>query len=76
MNVDAVICCRVAPKQKAYVVKTVQQHRPDLITLGIGDGANDVAMIQEAHVGIGIRGVEGTQAVQASDFAISQFRFL
>ena len=52
MNVDAVICCRVAPKQKAFVVKTVRQNRPDLITLGIGDGANDVAMIQEAHVGM------------------------
>lgn len=76
MNVDAVICCRVAPKQKAYVVKTVQKHRPSLITLSVGDGANDVAMIQEAHVGVGIRGVEGTQAVQASDFAVSQFRFL
>jgi len=76
MSVDAVICCRVAPKQKAFVVKTVRENVPDLITASIGDGANDVAMIQEAHVGIGIRGVEGTQAVQASDFAISQFRFL
>lgn len=76
MGVDAVICCRVAPKQKAFVVKTVRQNVKGLITAAIGDGANDVAMIQEAHVGIGIRGVEGTQAVQASDFAISQFRFL
>lgn len=76
MSVDAVICCRVAPKQKAFVVKTVLTNINDLITASIGDGANDVAMIQEAHVGIGIRGVEGTQAVQASDFAISQFRFL
>ncbi len=75
-QVDAVICCRVAPKQKAFVVKTVLANVKDLITASIGDGANDVAMIQEAHVGIGIRGVEGTQAVQASDFAISQFRFL
>ena len=45
-------------------------------TLSIGDGANDVAMIQEAHVGVGIRGEEGLQAVNASDFAIAQFRFL
>lgn len=45
-------------------------------TLAIGDGANDVAMIQEAHVGVGIRGEEGLQAVNASDYAIAQFRFL
>ncbi|CAD7938390.1 unnamed protein product [Amoebophrya sp. A25] len=76
MSVDAVMACRVAPKQKAFIVKVVRQNLPEIITLSIGDGANDVAMIQEAHVGVGIRGVEGTQAVQASDFAISQFRFL
>lgn len=46
------------------------------ITLSIGDGANDVSMIQAAHVGIGISGMEGMQAVMASDFAIAQFRFL
>jgi len=46
------------------------------ITLGIGDGANDVSMIQAAHVGVGISGLEGMQAVMASDFAIAQFRFL
>lgn len=49
---------------------------PGVRTLSIGDGANDVAMIQEAHVGVGIRGEEGLQAVNASDFAIAQFRFL
>lgn len=46
------------------------------ITLSIGDGANDVGMIQAAHVGVGISGMEGMQAVMASDFAIAQFRFL
>lgn len=46
------------------------------ITLSIGDGANDVGMIQAAHVGVGISGMEGMQAVMASDFAIGQFRFL
>lgn len=46
------------------------------ITLSIGDGANDVSMIQAAHVGVGISGMEGMQAVMASDFAIAQFRFL
>ena len=50
--------------------------RKNKITLAIGDGANDVGMIQEAHVGIGISGLEGQQAVNASDFAIAQFRFL
>ena len=46
------------------------------VTLAIGDGANDVAMIQEAHIGIGISGKEGSQAVNASDFSLGQFRFL
>lgn len=46
------------------------------ITLSIGDGANDVSMIQAAHVGVGISGLEGMQAVMASDFAIAQFRYL
>ncbi|XWS68900.1 hypothetical protein CRYUN_Cryun04dG0133400 [Craigia yunnanensis] len=46
------------------------------ITLSIGDGANDVSMIQAAHIGIGISGLEGMQAVMASDFAIAQFCFL
>jgi P-type E1-E2 ATPase len=46
------------------------------LTLGIGDGANDVGMIQEADIGIGISGVEGQQAVMASDFSIAQFQFL
>lgn len=45
-------------------------------TLAIGDGANDVSMITAAHIGIGIRGLEGQQAARASDYAISQFRFL
>ncbi|MCO5605897.1 hypothetical protein L7F22_060083 [Adiantum nelumboides] len=57
------------------VTKLVKTRTGD-ITLGIGDGANDVGMIQEAHVGVGISGVEGMQATMASDFAIAQFRFL
>jgi phospholipid-translocating ATPase len=71
----AVLCCRVSPSQKAAVVEMVKKGL-DCLTLAIGDGANDVAMIQEAHVGIGIAGVEGRQAVMSSDFAIGQFRFL
>jgi magnesium-transporting ATPase (P-type) len=74
---EAVIACRVSPRQKALLVKLVRQLVvPEPVTLAIGDGANDVGMIQEAHVGIGISGKEGQQAVNASDFAIAQFRFL
>jgi phospholipid-transporting ATPase len=62
--------------QKLELVKLVRHHAPHAITLSIGDGANDVPMIYGAHVGVAVRGKEGTQAVQASDVAISQFRFL
>ena len=66
---------RVSPLQKALVVKLVKKNTSSIL-LAIGDGANDVSMIQAAHVGIGISGVEGLQAARASDVAISQFRFL
>ncbi|PSR96926.1 Phospholipid-transporting ATPase [Actinidia chinensis var. chinensis] len=71
----SVICCRVSPKQKALVTRLVKQGTGKT-TLAIGDGANDVGMIQEADIGVGISGVEGMQAVMASDFSIAQFRFL
>ncbi|KAF2097844.1 P-type ATPase-like protein [Rhizodiscina lignyota] len=71
----AVLCCRVSPAQKAAVVALVKGGL-DCLTLSIGDGANDVAMIQEAHVGVGIAGEEGRAAVMSSDYAIGQFRFL
>ncbi|KAJ3225401.1 hypothetical protein HK099_006859 [Clydaea vesicula] len=71
----AVICCRVSPLQKARVVSLVKRGL-SAMCLAIGDGANDVSMIQEADVGVGISGKEGLQAVMASDYAISQFRFL
>ena len=71
----AVICCRVSPLQKALVVKLVKE-KDSQITLAVGDGANDVGMIQAAHLGIGIEGVEGKQAVRSSDYSIAQFRFL
>ena len=74
---ESVIACRVSPRQKALLVNLVRHNiSPEPITLAIGDGANDVGMIQEAHVGIGISGKEGKQAVNASDFSIAQFRFL
>jgi len=73
----SVIACRVSPKQKALLVNMVQDFvEPLPITLAIGDGANDVGMIQAAHVGVGISGLEGQQAVNASDFSIAQFRYL
>jgi phospholipid-translocating ATPase len=71
----SVLCCRVSPAQKAAVVSMVKNGL-DVMTLSVGDGANDVAMIQEADVGVGIAGVEGRQAVMSSDYAIGQFRFL
>jgi phospholipid-transporting ATPase len=72
----AVLCCRVSPKQKQEIVSLVRKHKPHVTTLAIGDGANDVNMITAAHVGIGIRGVEGQQAARASDYAIGEFKFL
>ncbi|KDO29142.1 hypothetical protein SPRG_05385 [Saprolegnia parasitica CBS 223.65] len=72
----AVIACRVSPAQKAEMVDLIRSHVPGVKTLAIGDGANDVPMIQAAHIGIGISGQEGLQAVNASDYAIARFRFL
>ncbi|KAL1569870.1 putative phospholipid-transporting ATPase 9 [Salvia divinorum] len=71
----SVICCRSSPKQKALVTRLVKDGTTKT-TLAIGDGANDVGMLQEADIGIGISGVEGMQAVMSSDIAIAQFRFL
>jgi phospholipid-translocating P-type ATPase (flippase) len=69
----SVICCRVSPLQKRLVTLMVKENKK-VITLSIGDGANDVPMIQAAHIGVGIRGLEGQQAAAASDYAIAQFR--
>lgn len=71
----SVICCRSSPKQKALVTRLVKSGTGKT-TLAIGDGANDVGMLQEADIGIGISGVEGMQAVMSSDVAIAQFRYL
>ena len=73
---NAVICSRVSPAQKAEVVRLIKRDDPENITLSIGDGANDVSMILEADIGIGIYGKEGVRAAQASDFAIHKFEFL
>uniref|UniRef100_A0A1I8BWB9 PhoLip_ATPase_C domain-containing protein n=1 Tax=Meloidogyne hapla TaxID=6305 RepID=A0A1I8BWB9_MELHA len=74
-NCSSVICCRVTPLQKAKVVELVKRNIK-AVTLAIGDGANDVSMIRTAHIGVGISGHEGMQAVLSSDFSIGQFRFL
>ncbi|GME81987.1 unnamed protein product [[Candida] boidinii] len=71
----AVLCCRVSPAQKAAVVKLVKDTL-EVITLAIGDGSNDVSMIQAANVGVGIVGEEGRQAAMSSDYAVGQFRYL
>lgn len=71
----AVICCRTSPLQKAKVVELVKVNSNQL-TMAVGDGANDVSMLQMADVGVGVAGAEGMQAVMASDYAITQFRHL
>ncbi|XP_020559605.1 phospholipid-transporting ATPase ID isoform X2 [Oryzias latipes] len=70
-----VICCRVTPMQKAQVVELVRKHKR-AVTLAVGDGANDVSMIKTSHIGVGISGQEGMQAVLASDYSFAQFRYL
>ncbi|KAL7423375.1 hypothetical protein Q5752_002678 [Cryptotrichosporon argae] len=72
---NTVVCCRVSPLQKAQIVHLIKDNL-GVMTLAIGDGANDVSMIQAADVGVGISGEEGLQAVNSSDYAIAQFRFL
>ena len=76
LKASTVVCCRVSPLQKSKVIKEVKKFDNNAITLAIGDGGNDVSMIMEAHLGIGIYGEEGMRAVQASDFAIGEFKFL
>ncbi|KAF0294687.1 Phospholipid-transporting ATPase 11C [Amphibalanus amphitrite] len=73
---QAVVCCRMSPMQKAEMVKLVKYSKERPITAAIGDGANDVSMIQEAHVGFGLVGREGRQAARCSDFSFGRFRFL
>lgn len=66
------VFCRTTPNQKAYMVSVVR--RAGFVTLAIGDGANDVNMIQKAHVGLGIIGNEGRQAANCADFAVARFK--
>ncbi|KFH01148.1 phospholipid-translocating P-type ATPase, partial [Toxoplasma gondii VAND] len=71
----AVICCRLAPHQKGAVVSLVKK-TTQKVTLAIGDGSNDCNMLLQAHIGVGIRGNEGNQAFNCSDFGVTQFRLL
>ena len=73
---SSVICCRVSPIQKSQVVKMMKNYDKKGVTLSIGDGGNDVSMIMEAHIGIGIYGEEGMRAVQSGDYAIGEFKIL
>ena len=78
----SVVACRLTPSQKAQVVKVMKKpgaagaSSSRVLTAAIGDGANDVPMIQEADVGVGIFGKEGNQAANQADFAITQFKYL
>jgi magnesium-transporting ATPase (P-type) len=83
LEAHTVICCRVTPQQKAQVVELVKHGvsgvaggKQERTTLAIGDGGNDVSMIQAASVGVGLMGREGLQAARASDFSLAKFRFL
>lgn len=76
IQVDSAVCCRASPSQKANMINAVRKLRRKEVTLAIGDGANDIAMIQSADIGVGITGKEGLQAARSADFAIAQFRFL
>jgi phospholipid-translocating ATPase len=73
---NAVLCCRMSPSQKKAIVKLVKTSTDKPMTCAIGDGANDVSMIQEAHVGIGIFGKEGRNAARSADYAFAKFKHL
>ena len=76
MKCEAVLCYRMQPVQKAQVVKLIKKSKEKPITCAIGDGANDVSMIQEAHIGLGIFGKEGKNAARSADFAFAKFKHI
>lgn len=75
MKCEAVVVCRATPLQKALVVRMIKRGT-NALTLAVGDGANDVSMLQEAHIGVGIHGKEGSQAARSGDYAIYAYRHL
>jgi magnesium-transporting ATPase (P-type) len=76
LHCESVLCALISPKQKEFIVEMVRRQFPDKITLAVGDGANDVPMIQRAHIGVGIAGEEGHQAANASDYSLPSFQYL
>lgn len=72
---NSVVCCRVSPKQKSDIIALAKKNGP-WITLAVGDGSNDVPMLMEAHIGVGMRGNEGNQAARAADYTLGKFKFL
>jgi phospholipid-translocating ATPase len=74
MLAEVVVCCRVTPLQKSRMVEMVNSRGHT--TLAIGDGGNDVSMIQKANIGVGIKGREGLQAARSADYCIGKFRYL
>ncbi|XP_026732773.1 probable phospholipid-transporting ATPase IF [Trichoplusia ni] len=76
LSCHAVLCCRLSPIQKAKIVRLIKNSPGCPITAAIGDGANDISMIQEAHVGFGIFGKEGHQAARSADFAFTKFSMI
>ena len=73
---STVLCCRASPFQKSQVVRKIKKFDSEAITLAIGDGRNDISMLMEANIGIGIFGEEGNSAAEAADFAIGEFKLL
>lgn len=73
IQAPCVCVCRCSPTQKAEVCKALKKYTGGKRIAGIGDGGNDVGMIMEADVGIGIEGKEGLQAALASDFSLKEF---
>jgi P-type E1-E2 ATPase len=71
---SCVIVYRSSPEEKAQIIKFVMKSDPNAFTCAIGDGANDINMIQTAHIGVGIEGNEGNQAAYFCDYAIQEFQ--
>lgn len=76
LRCSSVLCARISPKQKERIVGMVRKQFPDKVTMAVGDGANDVPMIQRAHIGVGIAGEEGQQAADAGDYSLPTFKCL
>lgn len=72
----SVVVFRCSPDEKAQIINFVRQHQPEAYCVAIGDGGNDINMIQTAQIGVGIEGNEGNQAAFFADFSIQEFQGL